>query len=98
MSAQERGTFDNLARNADELQFSVSVAQWVNQTYPQVITGLERLGQRPELREVASSAAPELRAQLSDAQKILRTAAAAPNGHPITTGTVEADSSKPKSD
>ena len=40
---------------------------------------------------MANSPVPELRAQLSDAQKILQTGAAAANGQPITIGTVAAD-------
>jgi hypothetical protein len=47
---------------------------------------------------VASSAIPELQAQLSDAQKILQTAAAAPNGQPVTTGTVRAGGTPQKND
>src|SRR5215203_1817098 len=88
MPAEERGTFDNLARNADEVQFGVSVAQWVAQSYPQIISVLKRLGQTTELRELAASAIPDLQAQLSDAQKILQSASAAPNGPPATKGTV----------
>jgi hypothetical protein len=89
MPAQERGTFDNLARNADEVQFGISVAQWVAQSYPQTIGALERLGQTSELRELAASAIPDLKAQLSDAQMILQSASATPNGQqPATTGTV----------
>jgi hypothetical protein len=85
---QERGTFDNLARDGDEVQFGVSIAQWVTQTYPQTISTLERLGQSPELSEMATSAIPDLRAQLSSAQQILQSASASPNGQPTSTGTV----------
>ncbi|KLK90888.1 hypothetical protein AA309_23510 [Microvirga vignae] len=89
MPAQERGTFDNLARNADEVQFGVSVAQWVVQSYPQTISALEQLGQTSELQELAASTIPDLKAQLSDAQMILQSASATPNGQqPATTGTV----------
>jgi Domain of unknown function (DUF4142) len=90
MPAQERATFDSLARNADEVQFGVSVAQWVAQTYPQTISALERLGQMPQMKEMAATAVPEMRQQLSDAQKILQTAGAATNGQPLSTGTVGA--------
>jgi hypothetical protein len=85
---QERGTFDNLARDGDEVQFGISIAQWVTQTYPQTISTLERLGQSPELSEMATSAIPDLRAQLSSAQQILQSASASPNGQPTSTGTV----------
>ncbi len=96
MPQREQATLDSLARDADEVQFGVSVAQWVAQTYPHTISALERLGQTPELKEMASSAIPELRAQLSDAERILQTAAAAPAGQPVTTGTVGAGNAPPK--
>jgi hypothetical protein len=98
MSQRDQAALDSLARDADEVQFGVSVAQWVAQTYPQTITSLERLQETPQLKEAASSAIPELRAQLSDAQKILQTAAARPNGQPAATGTVRPSGSEPKSD
>jgi len=88
MPAQERGTFDNLARNADETQFGVSVAQWVSQTYPQTISAMEKLGQDSTFRDLAASAVPELKAQLSNANRILQSASAVPGGQPATTGTV----------
>jgi hypothetical protein len=98
MPPEERGTFDNLARNADEVQFGISIAQWVAQTYPQTISTLERLGQTEQLKDMASSAIPELRAQLSDARTILQTASAAPNGQPASTGTVSGGGTKTTSD
>jgi hypothetical protein len=88
MPASERGTFDNLARDADEVQFGISVAQWVAQTYPQAISDLEKLGQQGPFSELASSALPEMKAQLSDAQGILQSASNAPGGQPTSAGTV----------
>ena len=85
---KERGTFDSLARDADETQFGVNVAQWVVQSYPQAIGDLERLGQQGQLGELVSSAVPEMKAQLSEAQRILQSASASPNGQPTATGTV----------
>ncbi len=96
MPAAERGTFDNLARDADEMQFGVSIAQWVAQAYPQTIGALERLGQETRFSELASSALPEMRSQLSEAQRILQTASSAPNGQPLSTGAVS--NPKAKSD
>lgn len=90
MPAQERGSFDNVARNADETQFGVIVAQWVAQSYPQAINALEQLGQQSQFNELASSALPEMKSQLSDAQTILQSASATPNGQPTSTGTVSA--------
>ena len=85
---KERGTFDNLARDSDEVQFGTNVAQWVVQSYPQAISDLEKLGQQGRLGELASSAVPEMRAQLSEAERILQSASASPNGQPTETGTV----------
>lgn len=86
---QERGSFDSLARSAGEDQFGALVAQWVVQTYPEAISNLERLGQQDSFSELASSAVPEMKAQLSDAQRILQSARAAPDGEqPAATGTV----------
>jgi hypothetical protein len=96
MPAQERASFDNLARDADEVQFGISVAQWVAQTYPQAISALEQLGKTAELRNMAASAIPDLRTQLSSAQTILQSARATPNGQPASTGTIP--DSKTKSD
>jgi hypothetical protein len=95
MPASERGTFDNLARDADEVQFGVSIAQWVVQTYPQTISALEKLGQTSQFSEVANSAVPEMKAQLSDAQRILQSASAAPDGQPAATGTIADPKTKP---
>jgi hypothetical protein len=86
MPASERATFDNLARDADEMQFGVSIAQWVAQTYPQAISALERLGQQGALRDMAAAAVPEMRSQLTDAQRILQSASASPSGQPTSTG------------
>jgi hypothetical protein len=88
MPASERGTFDNLARHADEVQFGVSVAQWVVQTYPQAISALEQLGRQSQFSELAGASVPEMRSQLSEAQRILQSASAAPNGQPTSTGTI----------
>jgi hypothetical protein len=85
---KERGTFDSLARDADETQFGASIAQWVVQSYPQVIGDLENLGQQSQFQELTSSAVPEMKAQLSEAQKILQSASASPKGQPTATGTV----------
>jgi hypothetical protein len=85
---QERGTFDNLARDADEVQFGVSVAQWVVQTYPQAIGALEQLGRQGEFGDLASSAVPEMKSQLSEAQRILQSASGTPGGQPASTGAV----------
>jgi hypothetical protein len=93
---KERGTFDSLARDADATQFGANVAQWVVQSYPQAIGDLERLGQQTQFSELVSSALPEMKAQLSDAQRILQSASASPNGQPSSTGTI-ADPTK-KSD
>jgi hypothetical protein len=98
MPAEERGTFDTLARNADEVQFGVSVAQWVAQTYPQTISALERVRETAQLKEMAESAIPELQAQLSDAQKILQSASASPSGQPTSTGAVGTGGAKTQSD
>jgi hypothetical protein len=88
MPASERGTFDNLARDADEVQFGVSVAQWVVQTYPQTIGALEQLGRQSQFSELAGASVPEMKSQLSEAQRILQSASAAPNGQPASTGTI----------
>ncbi len=88
MPASERGTFDNLARHADEVQFGVSVAQWVVQTYPQAISALEQLGRQSQFSELAGASVPEMRSQLSEAQRILQSASAAPSGQPTSTGTI----------
>jgi hypothetical protein len=88
MPEKERGTFDNLARDGDEVQFGANIAQWVVQSYPQAISDLERLGQQGPFQELASSAVPEMRSQLSEAQKILQSASNASGGQPATTGTV----------
>jgi hypothetical protein len=88
MPAAERGTFDNLARDADEVQFGVSVAQWVVQTYPQTIGALEQLGQQSQFSELAAASVPDMKSQLSDAQRILQSASTAPNGQPAATGTI----------
>jgi hypothetical protein len=85
---KERGTFDNLARDGDEVQFGANVAQWVVQSYPQAIGDLEKLGQQSRFQELASSALPEMKSQLSEAQRILQSAGASPNGQPTATGTV----------
>lgn len=85
---KERGTFDSLARDADETQFGVSVAQWVVQSYPQAISNLEKLGQQGQLGELASSTVPEMKAQLSEAQRIIESASNAPGEQPTSTGTV----------
>lgn len=85
---KERGTFDNLARDGDEVQFGANVAQWVVQSYPQAISDLEKLGQEGQFQELASSAVPEMKAQLSEAQRILQFASASPNGQPTATGAV----------
>lgn len=55
---KERGTFDNLARDADAMQFGVGVAQWVVQSSPQAISDLEKLGQQGQLGDLADSAVP----------------------------------------
>ena len=91
---QERGTFDNLARDADEVQFGVSVAQWVVQTYPQAISALEQLGRQGQFSELTGSAVPEMRSQLSEAQRILESASAAPGGQPASTGATGSPKSK----
>lgn len=91
---KERGTLDNLARDADEVQFGVNVAQWVVQSYPQAIGDLEKLGQQGQFQELASSAVPETRSQLSEAQKILQSASNASGGQPASTGTVTAPKTK----
>jgi hypothetical protein len=88
MPASERSTFDNLARDADEVQFGVSVAQWVVQTYPQTIGALEQLGRQRQFSELATASVPEMKAQLSEAQRILKSASATPNGQPASTGTI----------
>ena len=88
MPASERGTFDNLARHADEVQFGVSVAQWVVQTYPQAIGALEQLGRQSQFSELATASVPEMKSQLSEAQRILQSASAAPNGQPTSTGPI----------
>jgi hypothetical protein len=85
---QERGTFDNLARDADEVQFGVSIAQWVVQTYPQAIDALEQLGRQGRFGDLASSAVPEMKFQLSEAQRILQGASSTPGGQPTSTGAV----------
>ncbi|WP_201861235.1 DUF4142 domain-containing protein [Microvirga soli] len=85
---KERGTFDSLARDADETQFGVNVAQWVVQSYPQAISDLEKLGQQGQFSELANAAVPEMKSQLSEAQRILQSASAAPNGQPASTGTI----------
>jgi hypothetical protein len=85
---KERGTFDSLARDADATQFGANVAQWVVQSYPQAISDLEKLGQQGQLNELASSALPEMKAQLSEAQRILQSASNASGGQPAATGTV----------
>jgi hypothetical protein len=85
---QERGTFDNLARDADEVQFGVSIAQWVVQTYPQAIDALEQLGRQGRFGDLASSAVPEMKFQLSEAQRILQSASSTPGGQPTSTGAV----------
>ncbi|MEE1609863.1 hypothetical protein [Microvirga sp. CF3016] len=58
------------------------------QSYPQAISDLEKLGQQGQLSELASSAVPEMKSQLSEAQRILQSASASPNGQPTSTGTV----------
>jgi hypothetical protein len=88
MPEKERGTFDSLARDADAMQFGVNVAQWVAQSYPQAISDLEKLGQRDQFSELVSSAVPEMKSQLSEAQRILQSASASPIGQPSSTGTV----------
>lgn len=88
MPEKERGTFDSLARDADAMQFGVNVAQWVAQSYPQAISDLEKLGQRDQFSELVSSAVPEMKSQLSEAQRILQSASASSTGQPISTGTV----------
>ncbi|WP_457091865.1 hypothetical protein [Microvirga sp. P5_D2] len=85
---KERGTFDSLARDADATQFGANVAQWVVQSYPQAISDLEKLGQQGQFSELAGSAMREMRSQLSEAQRILQSASASPNGQPTSTGTV----------
>jgi hypothetical protein len=85
---KERGTFDNLARDADATQFGANVAQWVAQSYPQAISDLEKLGQQSQFSELANSAVPEMKSQLLDAQSILQSSSASPNGQPTSTGTV----------
>jgi hypothetical protein len=85
---KERGTFDSLARDADATQFGANVAQWVVQSYPQAISDLEKLGQQSQFSELANSAVPEMKSQLSDAQRILQSTSASPNGQAISTGTV----------
>jgi hypothetical protein len=98
MPADQRATFDSLARQADEKQFGVSVAQWVAQNYPETISALQRLSQESGFRELTSSALPELQAQLSEAQRILQTASSEANGTPVSTGTVENSGAKKLSD
>ncbi|WP_046868516.1 DUF4142 domain-containing protein [Microvirga massiliensis] len=88
MPADQRATFDSLARQADEKQFGVSLAQWVAQNYPETISALQRLSQESGFEELTSSALPELKAQLSEAQRILQTASSGTNGQPLATGTV----------
>lgn len=85
---KERGTFDSLARDADETQFGMNVAQWVVQSYPQAISDLEKLGQQGPFSELARSAVPEMKAQLSEAQGILQSASNASGSQPTATGTV----------
>jgi hypothetical protein len=84
--APERATLDSLARDADETQFGISIAQWVVQNYPQAVRALERLKEAPELREMTDAALPEMQAQLGEARRILQTAGAAHQAP--TTGTV----------
>jgi hypothetical protein len=88
MPETQRSTFDSLARNADEMQFGVSVAQWVAQAYPQAIDALEMLGRHSQFSELAQSALPEMKSQLSDAQRILQSARNQSNGQPTATGAV----------
>jgi hypothetical protein len=78
MPPEERSTFDALARQANEVEFGVSVAQWVTENYPRTIAALDAVGQAPELREVTSAAMPELRSQLAEAQRILQIASTDP--------------------
>ena len=85
---KERGTFDSLARDADATQFGANVAQWVVQSYPQAISDLEKLGQQTQFSELVGSAVPEMKSQLAEAQRILQSASASPNGQPTSTGTV----------
>jgi len=58
------------------------------QSYPQAISDLEKLGQQSQFSELANSAVPEMKSQLSDAQGILQSSSASPNGQPTSTGTV----------
>jgi hypothetical protein len=85
---KQRGTFDALARDADEMQFGISVAQWVAQSYPKAISDLQTLGRQSQFRELAESALPAMKAQLSDAERILQNARNEPSGKPTATGTV----------
>ncbi len=85
---KERGTFDSLARDADATQFGANVAQWVVQSYPQAISDLEKLGQQGQFSELMNTAVPEMKAQLSEAQRILQSASNTPGGQPTSTGTV----------
>jgi hypothetical protein len=85
---KQRGTFDTLARDADETQFGISVAQWMAQTYPQAIGDLEKLGQHGQFSELANSTLPDMKSQLSDAKRILQNARNEPSGQPSATGTV----------
>jgi len=93
MPPEERSTFDALARRANEVEFGVSVAQWVTENYPRTIAAIEGVGQAPELREVTSAAMPELRSQLAEAQRILQIASTDPaqlrsTGQPGATGNI----------
>lgn len=49
---------------------------------------LEKLGRQSQFQELAGSAVPEMKAQLPDAQSMLQSASASPNGQPSSTGTV----------
>jgi hypothetical protein len=98
MPADQRSTFDSIARQADEKQFGVSLAQWVAQNYPETISALQRLSQESGFKELTSSALPELKAQLSEAQRILQTASSGTNGQPLSTGTVDNPGAKKLSD
>jgi hypothetical protein len=98
MSPAERSTFDAVARNANETEFGVSVAQWISENYPRSIAALEQAEQTPALREAAAANLPELRAQLAEAQRILQAAGALQGSAPTSTGTVRFPAAQTRSD
>lgn len=92
----DRGAFDSLARQSDDVEFAVSLSRWVVENHRPMIARLDG----PVGKGLPSGLADDLKAQLASARSILKQAANQPEalGNPEATGSLGAGNAKGQSD